>query len=450
MCKQKALNYLLTDGDKLYEELFDVNMTDKNGGQTGETDQERQDRLMVRQQNRLNFDSYLRKHLGDRLDQELFFTAPVLDTRAFYPQTYRPPIPRSGVIKAMVALGVNKWDAEAMAAAVSADPADRHQVREACCRYSCSVCHQYELTDGTQVLGFKPRNKTVELEVAEWSAWQRASPLVGDRGGRGKQYVLNMCARCWQSRRPSQIAANEKKKRKRSLFRADTESNTPQRSDPGATVSAAQKKIDVLVDHCAVHRAKGEASLWSKFGRLHATLNRMTDRAKARQYKAVTIREIASATNMTSAHCLLRYQEWPRRERMCDRRMLDRVLKTEARKRLSAWRKLLEGTWRTSSGLITLTTRIHRQRKILEWQSQRDGQIHKRYMRIRKKVGKEGKTWRQFALAGGSDKRVQLWLVNTTTSTDNNIIWRAYNSCFGKIEGVADKVYTRVKNVNNE
>ena len=70
-------------------------------------------------------------------------------------------------------------------------------------------------------------------------------------------------------------------------------------------------------------------------------------------------------------------------------------------------------------------------------------------MRIRKKVGKDGKKWRQFALAGGSDKRVQLWLVNTTTSTDNKIIWRAYSSSFCKINGVVDKVYVRVNNKEN-
>ena len=176
---------------------------------------------------------------------------------------------------------------------------------------------------------------------------------------------------------------------------------------------------------------------------------RMTDQSKAKEHKAFTIRSIAATSNMTSAHCLLRYQEWPARQRMCARRRLDRVLKRDHRQRLSAWRKLLEGTWQTSSGVVTLATVSHRHRKILEWRSQRDGKMYSRHMRIRKKVGKDGKKWRQFALAGGSDKRVQLWLVNTTTSTDNKIIWRAYSSSFCKINGVVDKVYVRVNNKEN-
>ena len=58
---------------------------------------------------------------------------------------------------------------------------------------------------------------------------------------------------------------NENKKRKRALVQADIKFNTPQHSEPGATVSAAQKKIDDLIDYYAVHRAKGEATLSLKF-----------------------------------------------------------------------------------------------------------------------------------------------------------------------------------------
>ena len=79
-------------------------------------------------------------------------------------------------------------------------------------RHSCTVCHQHELLDGTRVLGFEPKNSTMGLVEASWSEWRRASKRYGDRHGKGIQFVLDKCERCWQARRRSQIASNERKK----------------------------------------------------------------------------------------------------------------------------------------------------------------------------------------------------------------------------------------------
>ena len=148
---------------------------------------------------------------------------------------------------------------------------------------------------------------------------------------------------------------------------------------------------------------------------------------------------------MTSAECLLQYRQWPRRQRMCDCRKLDRVIGEDPRKRLSAWRKLLEGQWQTPNGLVTMTTVTQNDRKVLEWRSLYNGKMVNRLLRIRTNTDKDGTKREQFSLAGGSDDRVQLWLVHTGSSTDDKIVWRGYNSSFCRLKNKPDIEYLRVK-----
>ena len=157
--------------------------------------------------------------MKDKLFQVLMFNAPVPDTRALKPQIYRPHIPKEGITAALITLGVTGATASCMAEEVGVFLADRHLVRKSVCKHTCTVCHQHELKDGTKVLGFEPVRKMVSLTVAPWSEWKRASSKAGDRKGRGLQYVMDMCTRCWQARLPGQLAANERRKIKRARSR---------------------------------------------------------------------------------------------------------------------------------------------------------------------------------------------------------------------------------------
>ena len=104
----------------------------------------------------------------------------------------------------------------------------------------------------------------------------------------------------------------------------------------------------------------------------------------------------------------------------------------------------------TAKGVVTLQTVVKHQRKTLQWQSMQTGRVVKRMMRVRSKTVSSGEIWEQFVLAGGSVERVRLWVVNTTTSTDHRIVWRAYNSSFCKLVDVDDITYVRVRNNENQ
>ena len=150
---------------------------------------------------------------------------------------------------------------------------------------------------------------------------------------------------------------------------------------------------------------------------------------------------------MTTTECMLQFKQWPRRQRQCNRRKLDRLLNVQRRRRLSAWRKFLVGQWQTGpdNEVVNLVSAEHNGRKSLEWRAKREGKMVRRFLRIRIKHDNNGKKWEQFALAGGSDKRVQLWMVSIQESTDNVVIWKAHNSSYYKLKDVQDIVYTRVK-----
>ena len=177
LCKKKGLNYLLNDGNELYAELFNVQITNAvdTEEQKRQAEKERQEKLIVQQKNRKNFDKYVQKYMKDKLFQELMFNAPVPDTRALKPQIYRPLIPKEGITAALITLGVTEATASCMVEEVGVFPADRHLVRKSVCKHTCTVCHQHELKDGTKVLGFEPVHKMVSLTVAPWSEWKRAS-----------------------------------------------------------------------------------------------------------------------------------------------------------------------------------------------------------------------------------------------------------------------------------
>ena len=195
MCRKKALNSRLDDGNELYHELFGVRVHTINGGGPTETDQERRDRKRVGQQNRESFHDYLRGNVVDKLYQELMIRADVVDRKAFNPSSYRPLIPKNRMVSALKTLGVSEAEAKNMAHQVNDFPADRSYIRKIVCEHTCTVCHQHQLKDGTRVLGFKSKSSTVELETADWSVWHRASALVGDRHNKGLEYITDMCQR---------------------------------------------------------------------------------------------------------------------------------------------------------------------------------------------------------------------------------------------------------------
>ena len=447
MCRKKALNYQSNDGGELYYELFGVAPADKIDDETRETEKERQDRELVGKQNREKFQAWVVDNIADKLYQDLLLRAPVVDTRAFNKHNYRPLIPEQGIIDTLLAYGVQEAVARDMVKDIGEFPANRAAIQKGLCEHTCTRCHQHELKDGTKILGYKPVRTTMDLEVAPWSDWHTADPRSGDRKGLGRGYVMDLCNRCWTNRRPNQIKYNDMRRRRRARIKADLEFHAPKRSSPGEVVSASQHQTDTLIDGCEVHRTSCEKQLWVQFTKLQGELELMKDPGKRRQHKLQQINRIGCAFNMTTDHCMLRYNKWPSRQRKCERRVLDRVLNKVFTKRLSAWRHLLEGTWRTSEGLVSLTTVISNKRKLLQWHSIDSGA--KRLLRVRRKKGTNGELWEQFVLAGGSSDRVVLWLVNTTASTDNKIIWRAHDSSFCKLDESKDIVYTRVRIHNN-
>merc|ERR1712147_141140 len=130
----------------------------------------------------------------------------------------------------------------------------------------------------------------------------------------------------------------------------------------------------MLFAKCAVRRTSGERKLWPEFSILKQELEKIDDNTKEyREHKVHRLRQIAGSANMTTAEAILQYKQWPKRQSMCDRRRLDRVLNTCANKKLSAWRKFLRGKW-----------------------SKRNA----------------GETNDEFIIAGGSNDRVSLWRIN--------------------------------------
>ena len=122
---------------------------------------------------------------------------------------------------------------------------------------------------------------------------------------------------------------------------------------------------------------------------------------------------------------------------------LDRVLSIKrSSKRLSAWRKLLQGQWRTSyRETVTLTTVTRKLMKVLMWSAKRDDKIVSRVMRV--KCDNSGQA--EYVLAGGAEDKVQLWRINTNSSCDHLIVWRAYNSSFCKLDSMKEITYSRVQ-----
>lgn len=217
---------MFTNKKDLYDEYYGVT-SGGDGSDRQETDTERQERLMMRQKNRDVFDGYLKANVADLLDQALLMTTDVLDTRAFNPHTHRPMISRLGNIAALMALGVTEQNACNMAESVSRFPAPREHVRSRVCRHTCD-CGQHELQDGTRIRGFLPRNQTVGLKVAPWSEWRHAHKRCGNRNGKGSEYIMNKCNRCWLRRNEIHQASNDKRQRRREALREELKSHTPQ------------------------------------------------------------------------------------------------------------------------------------------------------------------------------------------------------------------------------
>ena len=82
MCKQKGLNYRMTKGDDLYRELFPGTLQQVTTT-NAETEEERQDRMCVHAENTRAFRSWVNKNIKDKLSQQLFCRAPVVDIKAF-------------------------------------------------------------------------------------------------------------------------------------------------------------------------------------------------------------------------------------------------------------------------------------------------------------------------------------------------------------------------------
>lgn len=284
-----ALNSSFTKHEHLYAEVFDVPAPTSNVVKA-ETEQEKEERLEIEAQNRQRFDDHVKSNVKDQLDQQLFYNAPVLDIRTFNSKLHRPLTPREGFIKALVELGVDCKDAEEMAVDIGEFPVDRKDAKKVVCKHSCDVCHQHQLVDGTLVRGFMPIKNTLGLTLYEdFCDWQLSNPRYGDRHGRGKRYVMDMCQRCWQLRQPSQRKSNNKKKRNRRKMTEDFKFHSLQRSDYDAG-SMTQKRRDDLVTYCSVHRTAIEKELWSKFGCLQDELDAMADAKAIREHKACTIR----------------------------------------------------------------------------------------------------------------------------------------------------------------
>ena len=151
--------------------------------------------------------------------------------------------------------------------------------------------------------------------------------------------------------------------------------------DPRQCDTAEQQE---LIKYCAVHRTASEKLLWEKFQTLHEEVDQLEGN-RVRQHRTKGIRAIAGAFNLTSAECAMKYKQWSKRQRMCDRRKLDRVINKDSQKRLSTWRKLLQGDWNTENGQVTFVIRTIKGRKELEWRSVREGKVIKRQLRVRRK-----------------------------------------------------------------
>ena len=102
----------------------------------------------------------------------------------------------------------------------------------------------------------------------------------------------------------------------------------------------------------------------------------------------------------------------------------------------------MQGKRRSSSqGMVTLKTITHKNKKMLMWRAKVDGKLVPRVMRV--KCENQGQA--EYVLAGGSEDKVQLWRVNTNSSCDHVIVWRAYNSSFCKLNSVTEITYKRVR-----
>lgn len=179
MCKKKGLNYHMTLGDDLYRQLFPGTLQSNATTMGEETEEDRQDRMRVHAENKVAFHSWVEKSVKDKLSQQLFYNAVVVDTKAFNKRLYRPKSERKGVVSALLQLGSTEDNAESMADRVGIFPASKENVHAAVCKHSCSFCHQHELIDGTQVVGYLPKHKTLGLTEAPWSAWHHASERYG-------------------------------------------------------------------------------------------------------------------------------------------------------------------------------------------------------------------------------------------------------------------------------
>ena len=95
-------------------------------------------------------------------------------------------------MSALLQLGVTQDNVERMAGRIVVFSTSQEDVHAAVCKHSCSLCHQHELIDGTQVVGYLPTHKTLGLTDAPWSEWHRASARYGNRSGRGVGHVTNL------------------------------------------------------------------------------------------------------------------------------------------------------------------------------------------------------------------------------------------------------------------
>ena len=345
MCRSRALNHLLSNGDELYEEYFGKRISG-DMHDVEESGEDAQDRALVQSQNRLKFDDYVGSHIMDKVDQQLFYASPVPDTKDFNPLLYRPQIEEKSCKNALLALGVEEAVVFDIISAVSEFPTNRASIKAIVCARTCCRCHQHELVDGSKILGFKQKHVTLGLQDKQWSEWQRASKRYGDRG-RGIGYLMSICQYCWNQRRQSQEASNEKKREKRKRMRMDFEWHQPRHS-------GQDNAQDKLIEYCKVHRTACENELWEQFESLRQELSRIEDVGQAKKHKSTRIRLIAGNNNVTSAECVLQYDQWPRRQRACDRRILDRVVSAPRKFKLSLWRKFLRYVHSIHS-LTTLT-----------------------------------------------------------------------------------------------
>ena len=131
----------------------------------------------------------------------------------------------------------------------------------------------------------------------------------GKRSGREVGHVTNLCERCWIEKQPSQDALKIRRKLRRQNAKKDAEFHKPSADD-------------YLQEKCAVHRTAREKKMWSRFQVLRQALKTIEDPTKCKEFKANSIRSIASENRLTTTECQLQYQLWPSRQRACNRRRL--------------------------------------------------------------------------------------------------------------------------------